>query len=183
LSDTDPITLKQPVTERDHVRGANDAKVTVVTYGDYESPDCKHVHQTVIKMAHQLFGTIRLVYRHFPLVNVHPRALPAAEAAEAAAAQGKFWEMHEVLFLHPDKLGDRALQRHAREVGLDLERFDREMASNTYRDQILKEYHQSIIYGITGAPTTFINGVLYAMTGARLVEAVRSLVAKLNSSQ
>jgi formate-nitrite transporter family protein len=179
LSETNPITLKQPVSERDHVRGSNNAKVTVVTYGDYESPDCKHVHHTVVNVVDELLETICLVYRHFPLVNVHPRALPAAEAAEAASAQGKFWEMHEVLFLHPDKLGDRALQRHAREVGLNMERFDREMASGTYRDQILKDYHQSIIYGITGAPTTFINGVLYPMTGARLVEAVRSVISKL----
>jgi protein-disulfide isomerase len=119
---------------------------------------------------------VRLVHRHFPLVKTHPRALRAAEAAEAAAAQGKFWEMHRRLYLRPDKLRDRDLRRHAKEIGLDLERFDREMAGGIYSDQILNDFNFSLNHGITGTPTTFINGVLYAKSGVELVGAVKAIV-------
>src|SRR5262249_10183319 len=145
------------------------ARVTVVNYGDYECPDCRHRHRQVEKMFDELVGSVRFVYRHFPLINVHSRALPAAEAAEAAAAQGKFWEMHRQLYTQPDKLEDRHLRHSAKKIGLDLNRFDREMAAGAYRNRILDSYHNSIIYGITGAPTTFINGELYAMRGVELL--------------
>jgi len=125
-------------------------------------------------MARELLDRVRLVHRHFPLVKNHPRALRAAEAAEAAAAQGKFWEMHRLLFLRPDKLGDRDLRRYGKEVGLDLERFDREMASGIYANQILKDFYFSLNHGITGTPTTFINGVRYAMSAAELITTVKA---------
>ena len=169
------MRLALPVNERDHVLGPTDAIVTVVNYGDYQCPDCHKRHRAVEKLFDEMVNTVRFVYRHFPLVNVHPRALRAAEAAEAAAAQGKFWEMHRRLYLRPDKLEDRNLRRHAQDVGLDLERFDREMASGVYADQILKDYHNSMTYGITGAPTTFINGQLYSMSGVELVGAVKAI--------
>jgi len=127
-------------------------------------------------MFDKLVNTVRFVYRHFPLTNVHPRALRAAEAAEAAAAQGRFWEMHRHLYTQPDKLEDRHLHRYAREIGLDLERFDGEMMAGAYSDQILRDYHNSVIYGITGAPTTFINGELYAMGGADLLSTIKTML-------
>ena len=125
-------------------------------------------------MFDQLVNSVRFVYRHFPLVNVHPRAQRAAEAAEAAAAQGRFWEMHRHLYSHSDKLEERHLRRYAKEIGLDLEQFDREMSSSTYADQIMKDYYNSLVHGITGTPTTFINGELYAMSGIELLAAVRA---------
>jgi protein-disulfide isomerase len=109
-------------------------------------------------------------------VKSHARSLRAAEAAEAAAAQGKFWEMHDLLYLHPDKLSDRYLRTCAREIGLDHARFDREMLSRTYADQILKDYYNSITNGITGAPTTFINRVFCPMSGAELIAAIKAIV-------
>ena len=127
-------------------------------------------------MVDELAESVRFVYRHFPLVKTHPRALRAAEAAEAAAAQGKFWEMHRLLYLSPDKLEDRDLRRYADKIGLDLEKFDREMASSTYYDKIMQDYYNSIIYGISGTPTTFINGELYAMGGTQLLATVKALV-------
>lgn len=170
------MRLAVPVNERDHVTGPASACVTVVNYGDYQCPGCHKRHRAVEKMFDELLGTVRFVYRHFPLINDHPDALRAAEAAEAAAAQDKFWEMHRRLYLRPDKLGDRDLRRHAHEIGLDLDRFDQEMASGAYADQILKDYHNSIIQGITGAPTTFINGLLYPMSGVDLLATVKTVM-------
>jgi len=170
------MKLAIPVNEHDHSIGPADALVTVVNYGDYECPDCHRRHREVEKMFDQLVNAVRFVHRHFPLINVHPRALPAAEAAEAAAAQGKFWEMHRRLYTHPDKLSDRHLRHHAKKIGLDLNRFDREMADGVYRERILDSYHNSIVHGITGTPTTFINGELYAMSGVELLSVVRTIL-------
>src|SRR5437773_8154130 len=107
-------SLTVPVNDRDHVIGTPDATVTVVLYGDYESPDCRKMHQAIEKMIRPLVKKVRLVYRHFPLVRVHPRALRAAEAAEAASSQGKFWEMHTLLYLNPGRLKDNDLRSHAK---------------------------------------------------------------------
>ena len=183
MSEAKSTTLALPVNERDHVMGPPNASVTVVNYGDYQCPDCHRRHREVQKVVDELLATVRFAYRHFPLVDVHPQALRAAEAAEAAAAQGKFWEMHRRLYLRPDKLMDRDLRRHAQDVGLDLERFDREIASGTHAEQILKDYYNSIIYGVTGAPTTFINGVLYAMSGVELLAAVKAMVEDQSTRQ
>jgi protein-disulfide isomerase len=176
MSQTDSIMLAVPVNENDHVMGPTSAPVTVVNYGDYQCPGCQKTHRSTEKMARELLDKVRLVHRHFPLVKSHPRALRAAEAAEAAAAQGKFWEMHRRLYLRPDRLRDRDLRGHANEIGLDLERFDREMASGIHADQILKDFHFSLNHGITGTPTTFINGVRYAMSGVGLVATVKAIV-------
>ena len=171
-------TLKPlvPVNERDHTLGPVDASVTVVNYGDYQCPNCHRRHKEIQKMVDELTDSVRFVYRHFPLVKTHARALRAAEAAEAAAAQGKFWEMHRLLYLSPDKLEDKDLRRHAHKIGLDLETFDREMSSSTYADKIMKDYYNSLINGISGTPTTFINGTLYAMGGTQLLATVKMML-------
>ena len=171
------MKLAIPVNARDHTIGPPDALVTVVNYGDYECPDCRHRHRAVEEMFDQLVDSVRFVYRHFPLVNVHTHALRAAEAAEAAAAQGKFWEMHRKLYDHPDKLEERHLRHYANAIGLDLNRFDREMAGGAYSAQLLDHYYNSLINGITGAPTTFINGELYAMSGVELLSVVKSMLS------
>ena len=171
------LELAIPVNERDHILGPADASVTVVNYGDYQCPDCHRRHREVQRMVDELSKQVRFVYRHFPLINVHPQALRAAEAAEAAATQNKFWEMHRHLYTSRDKLSDRDLHHYAREIGLDLDRFDREISGSMYADQILEDYHRSMIYGITGTPTTFINGKLYAMTGQELLGVVKTILA------
>jgi len=176
------VKLTVPINERDHAIGPADALVTVVNYGDYECPDCRHRHLAVEKMFDQLVDSVRFVYRHFPLVNVHTHAMRAAEAAEAAAVQGKFWEMHRQLYDHPDKLEERHLRHYAKQIGLDLNRFDREMATDAYSAQILDDYHSSLINGITGAPTTFINGELYAMSGVELLSVVKSMMASTDNT-
>ncbi len=176
MSEAATATLAVPVNERDHVMGPANAPVIVVNYGDYQCPGCQQRHRSTEKMARELLDSVRLVHRHFPLVKSHPHALRAAEAAEAAASQGKFWEMHRLLFLRPDKLRDRDLRGYAKEIRLDLETFDREMASGIYADRILKDFYFSLNHGITGTPTTFINGVRYAQSGVELVATVKAIV-------
>jgi len=169
------LSLESPVTEHDHAIGPSDARVTVVTYGDYECQACQSRHRATEKMFDRLRGRVRFVYRHYPLLRVHPRALRAAEAAEAAAAQGKFWQMHRLLYSHSNKLRDVDLRGYARTIGLELVKFDREMTSGVYADQIKKNYYDSIINGISGAPTSFVNGVLFTMSGVELLAAVKSI--------
>jgi protein-disulfide isomerase len=151
--------------------------VTVVIYGDYECSDCRRTHRLLLKSALHLFERVRYVYRHFPLF-VHPHALRAAEAAEAAAAQGRFWEMHDLLFIHSDRLDDSDLTKYARKAGLDLSRFIAEMESQKYAAQILRERDRSLVHGITGTPTFYINNVLFAGSGEDVVKRVKSLLGE-----
>jgi formate-nitrite transporter family protein len=169
------INLPIPVDETDHVIGTPHAPVTLVHYGDYESVVCQNTHRLIEKKLRPLLNKVRLVYRHFPLVLLHPRALRAAEAAEAAAAQGKFWEMHALLYKHRTRLKDNDLRQYARKIGLDLQKFSREMNNRVYADQILKNRDRSVVNGISGAPTFIVNDQLWAMTGAELLAAVREL--------
>ena len=168
--------LAIPVNDRDHTLGPPNASVIIVNYGDYQCPDCHRRHREIQKVIDELRDRVRFVYRHFPLVRAHPDALRAAEAAEAASAQGKFWEMHRHLYLRPNKLGDNDLRHYANQIGLDVKRFDTEMQSGTYKDFVLKDYHNSIIYGISGSPTTFINGELHADTSTELIAIVRAIL-------
>jgi protein-disulfide isomerase len=178
MIDTVNFRLPVPVNERDHVIGRADASVTVVKYGDYECAGEARMHRAIEKMARQLLDRVRLVYRHFPLIYIHRRALRAAEAAEAAAAQGKFWEMNSLLYLNPDKLEDNQLRKYASQVGLDLCRFDHEMSINLYAEEILRNLEFSINHGITGTPTFFVNDALWAVTGVKLMEGVKALAER-----
>jgi len=170
--------LNIPVNERDHVIGMPDAPVTVVEYGDYESLDCREMHQAIETIIHPLFKKVRLVYRHFPQTYAHPHALRAAEAAEAAAAQGKFWKMHTLLSWNPDNLKDDDLHRYAKEIGLDCERFEYEMARGVHVRKILKGRDLSLSTGISGAPTFFVNDRLWVMSGLDLVAAVKDIAER-----
>src|SRR3984893_19343442 len=163
MSASEVNTLPIPVTDQDHVRGAPEPMVTLVKYGDYECPDCHKTNRVLHKALIQALDRVRYVYRHFPLHKVHPRALRAAEAAEAAAAQGRFWEMHDLLFPHPEKLADDDLRSYAKRIGLEIKRFDRELNEGAYSGQILRSYEQSIIHGVTGTPTFYVDGVRYNM--------------------
>jgi protein-disulfide isomerase len=172
------ISLPVPVNEQDHVIGMPNSAVTVVEYGDYESLDCRKMHQATEKIIRALLDRVRLVYRHLPLVKVHPHALRGAEAAEAAAAQGKFWEMHSLLYLNPGRLKDNDLRAHAKSLRLDLERFEREMDRGVYAMQILRDRDLSVANGIQSAPTFFVNDRLWVMTGLDLAAAVKDLAER-----
>jgi protein-disulfide isomerase len=153
------VELILPVGERDHAQGRHDAPLTLVQYGDYECPYTRKSQPIVHALQQQLGAHLRFVYRHFPLTEIHPHALHAAEAAEAADAQGRFWPMHDYLFAHQHELEDGQLADHARAVGLNTERFAREMAAHVHRNRIQADVASGIASGVQGTPTFFINGV------------------------
>jgi Na+/H+ antiporter NhaA len=143
--------------ERDHVRGPVDAPVTVVEYGDFECPYCGRAEPVVRELLGD-FGDVRYVWRHLPLSDVHPNAQLAAEAAEAAADQGAFWEMHDLLFDHQDALGPSDLIGYAEQLGLDAERFSDDLREHNGAAQIAEDVDSADISGVSGTPTFFING-------------------------
>ncbi len=152
------LDLDTPVDpDRDHVRGPVDAPVTVVEYGDFECPYCGQAEPVVRELLADL-GDVSYVWRHLPLNDVHPRAQLAAEAAEAAAEQGAFWEMHDRLLDHQDDLRPTELQRHAREIGLDVERFRDAMRRHAGAGRIAEDVDSADMSGVTGTPSFFING-------------------------
>jgi protein-disulfide isomerase len=151
--------LVLPVSERDHGQGAPNARATLVEYGDYECPFCGQAHPIVKAVQARLERRMRFVYRHFPLTEIHPRAMAAAEAAEAAGAQGRFWEMHDLLFENQPALSDRDLLRYAGHLGLDLPRFVTELAEHVHEPRIREHFMSGVRSGVNGTPTFFINGI------------------------
>jgi protein-disulfide isomerase len=153
--------LAAPVRERDHTRGPREAPVTLVAYGDFECPCCGAAHPVLEEVRRRLGDELRFVYRHFPLVNIHPHAQPAAEAAEAAGTQGRFWPMHDRLFEHQDSLEDRDLFAHAQAIGLDIVRFVGEIGAGVHVPRIREDFMSGVRSGVNGTPTFFINGLRY----------------------
>jgi Na+/H+ antiporter NhaA len=143
--------------DRDHIRGADDAPVTLVEYGDFECPYCGRA-EGVIRELLADHGDVRYVWRHLPLTDVHSHAQIAAEAAEAASAQGAFWEMHDLLFQHQDALRPSDLEGYARSLGLDVKRFSDELRSHEYAARVADDVDSADLSGVSGTPTFFING-------------------------
>jgi protein-disulfide isomerase len=154
--------LTIPVTEgRDHIQGPADAPVTLVEYGDYQCPYCGAAYPTVKEAQAQLGDRLRFVFRNFPIATSHPRAEQAAEAAEAAAAQGSFWPMHDVLFENQQRLRDQDLDAYAEQVGLDVERFDDELRDHVHAPRVHEDFMGGVRSGVNGTPTFYINGARY----------------------
>jgi protein-disulfide isomerase len=145
------------VAEKEHARGPSDAEVTIVEYGDFECPYCAATEPTLRALARD----IRVVYRHFPIASAHPHARIAAEAAEAAGAQGKFWEMHDLLFDHQDALTPKDLLSYADKIGLNLEHFADDLRTHVHLPRVEADFWRGIEEGVNGTPTLFINGVRY----------------------
>jgi Na+/H+ antiporter NhaA len=158
LGTSDAITdLAEPVDpERDHVRGPAESPVTVVEYGDFECPFCGRAESAVRELLAE-FGDVRYVWRHLPLTDVHPRAQAAAEAAEAAAAQGAFWRMHDLLLDHQDALKASDLVSYAERLGLDVERFEDDLRRRAGAARIEEDVDSADLSGVSGTPTFFIN--------------------------
>jgi Na+/H+ antiporter NhaA len=144
--------------DRDHIRGPEDAPVTLVEYGDYECPYCGQAEAVIRSLLDSFGDDLRYVWRHLPLNDVHPGAQLAAEAAEAAAAQGRFWEMHGLLLDHQDELFPTDLARYANDLGLDMRRFWNDMRRREYADRIAEDVTSADVSGVAGTPTFFING-------------------------
>ncbi|MGZ4616048.1 MAG: DsbA family protein, partial [Actinomycetes bacterium] len=141
----------------DHLRGPKDAPVTVVEYGDFQCPYCGQAEPAVRDLLASS-GDVRYVWRHLPLTDVHPRAQAAAEAAEAAARQGAFWPMHDLLLEHQDALKPKDLLGYAAELGLDTARFAEDLRSRAGAARIAEDVEQAAASGVVGTPTFFING-------------------------
>ena len=155
------LTLAMPVSADDHVRGPATAPVTVVEYGDYECPYCAAARPVLAELINQSPGQVRLVFRNFPLADVHPFALTAALAAEAAAALGAFWPMHDLLFSKQNRLRDSDLARYAESLGLPGDAVIRD-AAQAYGDKIEADFRSGVDSGVRGTPTLFLNGRRYA---------------------
>jgi protein-disulfide isomerase len=174
------IDLAVPVDpERDHVRGPDRAPVTLVEYGDFECPYCGQA-EPVIRELLADYGDLRYVWRHLPLTDVHSHALLAAYGAEAAARQGKFWDMHDQLLDHQGALEAKDLIRYAGQLGLDTARFTADLRSHAGEAKITADLDSADLSGVSGTPTFFINGKRHhgAYDIATLSEAVRSARAR-----
>lgn len=153
--------LTMPVGPRDHILGPPDAPVTLVEYGDFECPYCAAAHVIVKQVIETMGRQLRFVFRHFPLTQIHPHAEPAAEAAEAAGAQGQFWEMHDLLYENQPRLDPVSLATYAQMLGLDIDRFVRELETGVHQRRVRDDFMSGVRSGVNGTPAFFINGTRY----------------------
>jgi protein-disulfide isomerase len=162
--------------ERDHVAGPPDAPYELVMYGDFQCPYCTAAQSILRRVRERLDGRLRFAFRHLPLSEVHPDAWRAAEAAEAAAAQGAFWPMHDALYASGGRLGEAELVRLAERLGLDVERFRAELASGAHTARVARDADAARAAGLTGAPTFYVNGERHtdAFDAGSLVAALTS---------
>jgi formate-nitrite transporter family protein len=153
-----PTLLADAVGARDHVRGSSDAPVTLLEYADFECPFCGRWFPELQRVLQDLGPRVRFVFRHFPIAEHHPHAESAAEVAEAAGAQGKFWEMHDLLFRRQAALDDGHLLAYVRELGLDAVRVERELEQQVHRARVRDDIESGLRSGVSGTPMFFING-------------------------
>lgn len=155
----DEHRLVRPVTARDHSLGPADAPVTLVEYGDFECPHCGAAHRVLGRLLPRLHGRVRLVWRHFPMENTHPHAREAARASEAAAAQGRFWPMHDRLLEGQEELGREDLAGYASAAGCDVDRFAQDLRAGAGEERVRDDFSTGVRSGVNGTPTFFVNGL------------------------
>ena len=171
--------------ELDHLRGRHDAPVILLEYGDYECPYCGQAETVVRELLDSFGDDLCYVWRHLPLSDVHPRAQMAAEVAEAAGAQGRFWEMHDMLLSHQDELLPMQIRRYAEELGLDVDRLWDDVHRRAYAPRIARDVASADESGVSGTPTFFINGRRHqgAYDIATLTSEVRAARGALSTGQ
>src|SRR5437762_9836597 len=150
-----------PMPDRDHIRGPSDAPIKLLEYGDYECPYCGEAYPVVKAIQERLGDRLCFAFRNFPLVNAHPHAEHAAEAAEAAGVQGKFWEMHDTLYENQTALDDEDLAQYAADLRLDARRLINEIVADAHVARVREDFRSGARGGVNGTPTFFINGVRY----------------------
>jgi protein-disulfide isomerase len=161
MNHRDAFTLAIPLSSIDHMRGAAHAPVTVVEYGDFECPSCRQAAPVVNLLLERYVGRVHVAFRHYPLEGVHPHALLAAQAAECAGAQGKFWEMHDLLFENQNHLKLQNLRQYAEQLQLDMVRFNAEIGDEIYLQRIRESIAGGDRSGVRGTPTFYINGTIH----------------------
>jgi protein-disulfide isomerase len=167
--------LVVPVSERDHSLGPSNAPVTLVEYGDFECPHCGRAYPILQGIRRYMAEQLRFAHRHFPLAEAHPHAQMAAEASEAAGAQGRFWEMHDILFRNQHALDPEDLLLYATRIGVDAQRVARELAAGTWTKRVRDDFRGGVRSGVNGTPTFFINGVRYDGNWADAAEFIQAL--------
>jgi protein-disulfide isomerase len=172
-----PFELAIAVAAADHSLGGEHAPVTIVEYGDFECPNCRQAAPAVKLILEHWPGRVRLVWRHFPLEGVHPHALSAALASEAAAAQDRFWPMHDVLFENQAHLKTNHLRGYARRLELDTARYEAEMEQQLYLQRVREQIDGGEKSGVRGTPSFFVNGAIQDVSFG--LHALRERVAKL----
>jgi protein-disulfide isomerase len=173
--------LRLPVGDRDHRQGPENAAVTLVEYGDYECPYCGEAYPIVKRIQQELGDKLQFVFRNFPLTAAHPHAEKAAEAAESAGAQGKFWEMHDALYEHQDDLTNDGLLRIAASIGLDEQTLKSDLASAKFEDRVYEDFMSGVRSGVNGTPTFFIDGVRF--DGSWDYETLLAVLRKVAATQ
>jgi len=153
--------LTLPVSDRDHIQGPDDAAVTLVEYGDYQCPYCGAAYPIVKEVQARMGDRLRFVFRNFPITTSHPRAQQAAEAAEAAGAQGQFWPMHDLLYENQQHLDDQDLLSYGGRLGLDVDRFERELTAHVHAERVHDDFMSGVRSGVNGTPSFYIDGSRY----------------------
>lgn len=166
-----------PVSERDHIRGPATALVTLVEYGDYECPYCGEAYPVVEELQRVLGDRLQFAFRHFPLAQVHPHALGAAEAAETAGAEDMFWEMHAILYTHQHALDGAHLIEYAIALGLDPTSFRHALEGRAYENRVREDFLSGVRSGVNGTPAFFIEGVRY--DGPRDFDSLVAVLAEV----
>ncbi len=151
--------LLLPIQPDDHVQGSDQARLTLVEYGDYQCPPCGDLFVTIEQLHQKLAEDVRIVYRHYPLSGSHPLAQLAAESAEAAGAQGKFWEMHALLFAHQNDLAEKFLEEFAEKLTLDMDQFRKDLKDRTFEARVREDFKRGVANGVYGTPGLFVNGI------------------------
>ncbi|MHB8622641.1 MAG: DsbA family protein [Sulfuricaulis sp.] len=176
--------LQLPLNSADHILGPASASVTVIEYGDFQCPYCRAIFPAVKILLKHFQDRVRFAFRHFPVVTMHPHAERAAESAETAGAQGKFWPMHDLLFENQQRLGDNSLRQYARQAELDLPRYDQDMETRVHLPFVYKQMNSGKERGARGTPTFFVNGVIedvsFGMDG--LYKAIEANLQSVNLS-
>lgn len=154
--------LTMPIDASDHIIGVEKAPVTLIEYGDYECPTCLKAFPMIKLLLAEKPDALKVVFRHFPLNSVHPHASVAAQAAEAAAAQGKFWKMHDALFTYQDRMDEWDMSQYAIKAELELYKFEADLSSERFARRVARDVESGTRGGVYKTPTLFINGAFYA---------------------
>ena len=176
--------LKNAITEDDHVQGDTNAPVTLVEYGDYQCPHCRVAYPLVKRLEHHFGEKLRFVFRNFPLTQIHPFAEPAAEVAEFANAQGKFWEMHDKLYENQGRLGEALYVDLAEKLKLSTTALHQALQQKTFEARVRADFKGGVRSGVNGTPTFFINGHRHdgSFDFETLVSAIRQAMATVKSA-
>jgi len=154
--------LTPPVNKDDHIQGSPNARITLVEYGDFQCPNCGMAYPIIKNIQAEFGKTLRFVYRHFPLTNAHPMALPAAIASEAAARQQRFWDMHDMIFEQQRALNSYAFLAFAMELGLNITEFKMDLQDELLKEMVESHFESGVRSGVNGTPSFYINGHKYS---------------------